>query len=177
VFCKKVNLTLCLINKALHHVGVWGSGCVDPCVLGFGNRWRWVVSFASLLLYSPWKNPRYPLDRSPRASLDAVERRKIFPLLGLELQPLGRPARRNSLYRLRYPKSFSTYGGKIIRYNEAPVAHAVCKAVYSNTTCSQKYFWQNIQSVVGGKVNDIGGHSIGHSKHKSVYVYLGNRSE
>jgi hypothetical protein len=29
-----------------------------------------------------------------------------------------------------------------------------------------------IQSDPGGKVNILGGHSIGHSKQKSVYVYV-----
>jgi hypothetical protein len=37
----------------------------------------------------------------PRAGLDGVEKRKFFTLLGLEL----RPARSQSLYRLRYPGS------------------------------------------------------------------------
>jgi hypothetical protein len=37
----------------------------------------------------------------PSTSLDDVKRRKILPLSGLELQPLGRPARSQSLYRLR----------------------------------------------------------------------------
>jgi hypothetical protein len=37
-----------------------------------------------------------------RAGLDNVERRKIPPLPGLELRPLGRPANRQSLYRLSY---------------------------------------------------------------------------
>jgi hypothetical protein len=115
----------------------------------------------------------------PRAGLDDVERRKIHPLLGLELQSLGRPARSKSLCRLCYPGSFSVYDGKTIRHNEAPVAYAVIKAVYSSTTCPQGYFRQNIQHVPRGKVNILGGHNIGHSKHKSVYVhlYLGNRSE
>jgi hypothetical protein len=42
----------------------------------------------------------------PRASLDSVEKRKFFILPGLELRPLGRPARSQSLYRLSYPGSF-----------------------------------------------------------------------
>jgi hypothetical protein len=42
-----------------------------------------------------------------RTYLDYVERRKILPLPGLELRPLGRPARSQSLYRLRYPGYFS----------------------------------------------------------------------
>jgi hypothetical protein len=38
----------------------------------------------------------------PRAGLDDVERRKFLTLQGLELRPLGLPARSPSLYRLRY---------------------------------------------------------------------------
>jgi hypothetical protein len=38
----------------------------------------------------------------PRAGLDDVEKRKFLTLPGLELRPLGRPARSQSLYRLRY---------------------------------------------------------------------------
>jgi hypothetical protein len=39
----------------------------------------------------------------PRTGLDVVEKRKCLPLPGLELRPLSRPARSQSLYRLRYP--------------------------------------------------------------------------
>jgi hypothetical protein len=42
-----------------------------------------------------------------RAGLDDMEKIKFLPLLGLELQPLGRPARSQSLYRLRYPGSIA----------------------------------------------------------------------
>jgi hypothetical protein len=38
-----------------------------------------------------------------RAGLDDVEKRKFLTLPGLELRPLVRPARSQSLYRLRYP--------------------------------------------------------------------------
>jgi hypothetical protein len=41
----------------------------------------------------------------PRAGLDDVEKIKFFPPPGLELRALGRPARSQSLYRLRYPGS------------------------------------------------------------------------
>jgi hypothetical protein len=44
----------------------------------------------------------------PRAGLDDVEKSKFLTLPGLELRPLGRPARSQSLYRLRYPGSFIT---------------------------------------------------------------------
>jgi hypothetical protein len=40
---------------------------------------------------------------APRAGLDDVEKEKFLALLGLELRPLCRPARSQSLYRLRYP--------------------------------------------------------------------------
>jgi hypothetical protein len=39
----------------------------------------------------------------PRAGPDDVEKRKFLTMPGLELRPLGRPARSQSLYRLRYP--------------------------------------------------------------------------
>jgi hypothetical protein len=48
----------------------------------------------------------------PRAGLDTVEKRKMFTLAGLELRPLVRPARSQSLYRLRYPSSGSYIGRK-----------------------------------------------------------------
>jgi hypothetical protein len=41
----------------------------------------------------------------PRAGLDEMEKWKFLTLPGLELRPLGRPARNQSLYRLRYPGS------------------------------------------------------------------------
>jgi hypothetical protein len=41
----------------------------------------------------------------PRAGLDDVEKRKFLTLPGLELRSLGRPARKQSLYPLRYPGS------------------------------------------------------------------------
>jgi hypothetical protein len=41
----------------------------------------------------------------PSAGLDEMMKRKFFTLPGLELRLLGRPARRQWLYRLRYPGS------------------------------------------------------------------------
>jgi hypothetical protein len=38
----------------------------------------------------------------PRAGLDDVEKRKFLPPPALELRPLGRPFRSESLYRLSY---------------------------------------------------------------------------
>jgi hypothetical protein len=42
----------------------------------------------------------------PTAGLDDVENIKFFDLPGLELRPLGRPARSQSLYRLSYPAPY-----------------------------------------------------------------------
>jgi hypothetical protein len=41
----------------------------------------------------------------PRVGLDDVEKRKFLTVPGLELRPLGRPARSQSLYRLSCPRS------------------------------------------------------------------------
>jgi hypothetical protein len=56
----------------------------------------------------PEKQPPVSIDRKlggPRVGLDDVENRKFLTLQGLELRPLGRPARSQSLYLLRYPGS------------------------------------------------------------------------
>jgi hypothetical protein len=37
---RKVNLSLCLTDKAPHHEHVWGSGCIDPRFLDFDTSWR-----------------------------------------------------------------------------------------------------------------------------------------
>jgi hypothetical protein len=43
----------------------------------------------------------------PRAGLGNMDKRMFLTLPGLELRPLCRPVRRQSLYRLRYPRSLS----------------------------------------------------------------------
>jgi hypothetical protein len=50
----------------------------------------------------------------PRAGLDIVEKRKFLTLPRLELRSLGRPARSQSLYRLRYPAPSDHEEGSII---------------------------------------------------------------
>jgi hypothetical protein len=58
-------------------VGQWRY---SSTILNLGTRWRWVVKFTHLPLYSRGKNPRYSLDRrmsGPQGLLDAVEKRKI----------------------------------------------------------------------------------------------------
>jgi hypothetical protein len=59
-FYIKWKLSLCLAYKALHHEGVWGSGCIEPPILDLGTSWRWVISFTPSLLYLSGKSPRYP---------------------------------------------------------------------------------------------------------------------
>jgi hypothetical protein len=67
-----------------------------------------VVSFTPLPLYPREKVPSTQLIGElvdPKVGLNDVEKRKFLTLLGLELRPLGRPARNQLLYRLRYPGS------------------------------------------------------------------------
>jgi hypothetical protein len=51
----------------------------------------------------------------PRAGLDDVEKRKFLALPEFELRPVGRPARSQSLHRLRYPGSFVVDGWMILK--------------------------------------------------------------
>jgi hypothetical protein len=46
----------------------------------------------------------------PRAGLEEVEKRKFLTLPGLELRPLSRPTRSQSLYRIRYSGSHNNRG-------------------------------------------------------------------
>jgi hypothetical protein len=56
----------------------------------------------------PGKSPRRLCDRSlggPQNRFDEIVRRKMLPLLRLQLRFLGYPVRSQSLYQLRYPGS------------------------------------------------------------------------
>jgi hypothetical protein len=80
-----------------------GSGCIDPHFLDLGTSpGEWSTSRPGRFT---------PGERAPgthwiggwvdlRAGVD-VEKRKFLTLPGLELRPLGRAARSQSLYRLR----------------------------------------------------------------------------
>jgi hypothetical protein len=71
-----------------------------------GSSSKWVVSFTPLQLYSPGERaPRIHWLGGwvgPTAGLEDMEKWTFFTLPGLELRPLGRPARSQSLYRLSY---------------------------------------------------------------------------
>jgi hypothetical protein len=61
----------------------------------------------------------------PRADLDNVEKRKFWTLPGLELRPLGRPVRSQSLYRLRYPGLYpkAVFPEIIFSYSDDGIRH------------------------------------------------------
>jgi hypothetical protein len=99
----KVKFPLCLINQALYHEDVWGSGTVAPPFLTSAlDGGEWSASrrgrFASgetahgIHWIGGWKGRR--------ADLDTVEQRRIS-LPCHKLNP-GRSARRQSLYWLSY---------------------------------------------------------------------------
>jgi hypothetical protein len=50
----------------------------------------------------------------PKAGIDYVEKRKFLTLLGMELRPFGRPARSQSLYRLRFPGPLRRQEARVI---------------------------------------------------------------
>jgi hypothetical protein len=90
------------------HEGMWGSGCTDTYFLDLGTSWRLVFSCRHRPFCHRGKSPRYPLDRRLGGLQTRSGRRgeeKFLTLPGLELRPLGHPARSQSLYRLCYPGS------------------------------------------------------------------------
>jgi hypothetical protein len=54
-------LSLYVINYALRPKDVWGSGCIDLCILGLGTSWRQVVSFTPRPFYFQDSPPPPPL--------------------------------------------------------------------------------------------------------------------
>jgi hypothetical protein len=104
MFYYKSKLFLFLTNYAPHHEDVWHSGGIAPCILNlplFGGEW------------SASRPCRFiPGDRAPGThwiggwmgpqKWSGLRREeKILELQpGLELQPLGRPARSQLLHRL-----------------------------------------------------------------------------
>jgi hypothetical protein len=84
-------------------------------------------SYTSQQLYPRGKRPRYPLDRR----LGGLQSRSghygeenILTLPGLEHRSLGRPARSQALYRLRYPGStYTRWYQKVIDWRQIVVQH------------------------------------------------------
>jgi hypothetical protein len=77
----------------VRHEDVRASGCIDPYYLDLGTSWRWVVGFT-------------PGDRRlgmPQSRSGRCREEKIRDPTGTRTPTLGRPARSQSLYRLRYP--------------------------------------------------------------------------
>jgi hypothetical protein len=94
-------------------------GAVDEMRIGRGNRSIWRKIAAAPLCPPQTSRPgRFTPGEmapgthwiwgwvDPRAGLDDVEKRKFLTIPRLELRPLGRPARSQSLYRLLYPVIF-----------------------------------------------------------------------
>lgn len=53
-----------MFNQLPHHENIQESGGIAPHILNFSNRWRWVVSYMSLLLNTPRKvtpSPQAPI--------------------------------------------------------------------------------------------------------------------
>jgi hypothetical protein len=109
----KLKLPLCF-NWAQRHEGILGSGGIAPRILDLGTRWRWVVNFTPSRFTPQGKNPpQYPSDRrlgGPQSwSGRGGEEKNSQPPPGIELPNPDRPARSQSLHRLSYPGSSSSY--------------------------------------------------------------------
>jgi hypothetical protein len=86
----------------------------------------------------------------PRAGLDDVENRKFLTLPGLELRPLGRPARSQSLYRLRYPsveeRIFRIFENNMLRAYLFIYLHIV--SLFNDSDSNSGYVGHGIQRFI-----------------------------
>jgi hypothetical protein len=92
-------------------VGEWSASC--PCRFTPGER---------APLGTHWIDGL----KGPRAGLDDMEKRKLLTLPGLELRPLGRPARSHWLHRLRYPGSLRILGFRVVTIIINGTDHKLC---------------------------------------------------
>jgi hypothetical protein len=99
----------------------WGSGCINPPFLNstlLGDEWSASRSgrFAprERVLGTHWIGSWVV----PRAGLDDVDGRKFLILPGLKLRPFSRPARSQSLHRLRYQTSLKMTNKSTVRVQE-----------------------------------------------------------
>jgi hypothetical protein len=79
----------------------WSRGILD-----LGIRWRWMVNFKHRLLYRPESSPVSTGQKdvsTPEPVWMVLEKRKSLALAGIRTP--DRPARSESLYRLRVPGS------------------------------------------------------------------------
>jgi hypothetical protein len=80
----------------------------------------------------------------PRADMDDVDKRKFLTLQGLELRPLGRPARSQSLYRLRYSGSRNSLVLRAMVYSCSYGANYTSEVIMKLMLC----MWLDSVSVV-----------------------------
>jgi hypothetical protein len=77
-----------VLNYPPYYVDLGGSGCIAPCILNLGSRWRLVVSFTPPPLYPRGKSPWYPTDKrqhEPQSRLECCrEEKTILNLPGFE---------------------------------------------------------------------------------------------
>jgi hypothetical protein len=100
---KNVKLSLCLINLALCHEDMWGSGGIaPPFLISALHGGEWSYSRIDNFTHRK-KSPRYPLGRRTGRSHHRSRCCEVKPYSCRESNP-GRPARSPSLYRLSYTK-------------------------------------------------------------------------
>jgi hypothetical protein len=110
-------------------------------VLHINTSWKWVVSFTARSLYSRtrWIGERVgPRDRSGQSG----ESRNILPLPILELRPLGRSARSQTVLS-RLPRNVEVMN-KIRDYYDSACVHQWILTVTANDRASsfnRYYFW------------------------------------
>jgi hypothetical protein len=91
-----LSLNLRQENSESQNNACMGIACIDPHFLDLGTRWRWVFNFTPRPLYPRRKSSRYTLDRrlgEPQSWSRRFGEDKFLTLRGLELRPLGPPAR------------------------------------------------------------------------------------
>jgi hypothetical protein len=125
---------------------------MDLHFLDFGTSWEWSASLPGLFIHGERAAGTHWIGGwvGPRAGLDDVEKRQFLTLPRLNLRPLGRPDRSQSLYRLSYPGSLEAWGPlqshKPGQNRTAHAYHCFCKVMhasrYSMLTALVRFTWK-----------------------------------
>jgi hypothetical protein len=90
----------------------YGNGCIDPRIRDLDTSWTLSGQLHVPAALPPGKELPVPTVRRLGETQRREEKRKIFPLPGLEFRPYGRPAG-----SLRYPGSLLTMYNMYVSVN------------------------------------------------------------
>jgi hypothetical protein len=100
-------------------------------------RYEWSATHPGRLTPDERASGTHWIESCVGSGMEDMEKRKISPLPGLELRPLGRPASSQSLYRLSYPGSVQSKEKRTERDINFIKTISIPTLAHSSETCTR----------------------------------------